>query len=122
MGLIKLIPSADASLLDYMAAHYDAVIIESFGVGGLPSYDDGGDYYRAVAHWINLGKTVIMTTQVTKKAAICLFMRSEKRSSVNLVCWSLCMTLEAAVTKIMCPYPDKGTCKSKRALLPDRQP
>ena len=35
VGLMKLIPSADASLLDYMAAHYDAVIIESFGVGGL---------------------------------------------------------------------------------------
>ena len=34
------------SLLDYMAEHYDAVIIESFGVGGLPSYD-GGDYHRA---------------------------------------------------------------------------
>ena len=69
VGLIKLIPSADASLLDYMAAHYDAVIIESFGVGGLPSYDDGGDYYRAVAHWINLGKTVIMTTQVTNEGS-----------------------------------------------------
>ena len=29
--LMKLIPSMDASLLDYMAEHYDAVIIESFG-------------------------------------------------------------------------------------------
>ena len=41
---MKLIPSMDASLLDYMAEHYDAVIIESFGVGGLPSYQDG-DYH-----------------------------------------------------------------------------
>ena len=36
VGLLKLIPSMDASLLDYMAEHYDAVIIESFGVGGFP--------------------------------------------------------------------------------------
>ena len=50
-----------------MAEHYDAVIIESFGVGGLPSYQDG-DYHGAIARWTGLGKTVIMTTQVTNEA------------------------------------------------------
>ena len=39
VALLKLIPSMGADVLDYMAGHYDAVIIESFGVGGLPSYD-----------------------------------------------------------------------------------
>ena len=65
---MKLIPSMDASLLDYMAEHYDAVIIESFGVGGLPSYQDG-DYHGAIARWTGLGKTVIMTTQVTNEGS-----------------------------------------------------
>lgn len=82
-------PSADASLLDYMAAHYDAAIIESFGVGGLPSYDDGGDYYRAVAHWIDLGKTVIVTTQVTNEGSNMSVYEVGKRSSVNSACWKL---------------------------------
>ena len=68
VGLLKLIPSLDASLLDYMADRYDAVIVESFGVGGLPSYEDGG-YYRAVARWTALGKAVIMTTQVTNEGS-----------------------------------------------------
>ena len=102
VGLMKLIPSADASLLDYMAAHYDAVIIESFGVGGLPSYDGGGDYYRAVAHWINLGKTVIMTTQVTNEGSnmsVYEVGKNIKREFGLLEAYD--MTLEAAVTKIM---------------------
>ena len=48
VALLKLIPATDASLLDYMAEHYDAVIIESFGVGGLPSYENS-DFYNAVS-------------------------------------------------------------------------
>ena len=49
VALLKLIPSMGADVLDYMAEHYDAVIIESFGVGGLPSYDSG-DFYKAPRH------------------------------------------------------------------------
>ena len=39
-----------------------------FGVGGLPSYDSG-DYYRAVGRGTALGKTVVMTTQVTNEGS-----------------------------------------------------
>ena len=102
VGLMKLIPSADASLLDYMAAHYNAVIIESFGVGGLPSYDNGGDYYRAVAHWISLGKTVIMTTQVTNEGSnMSVYEVGKKIKREFGLLEAYDMTLEAAVTKIM---------------------
>ena len=34
--LLKLIPSMNGGILDYLFKHYDAVIIESFGVGGIP--------------------------------------------------------------------------------------
>lgn len=101
VGLIKLIPSTDASLLDYMAKTYDAVIIESFGVGGLPSYEDG-DYYRAIARWTGLGKTVIMTTQVTNEGSnmsVYEVGRSIKEEFGLLEAYD--MTLEAVVTKTM---------------------
>lgn len=39
VGLVKMIPGIDFELLDYMLSRKDAVIIESFGVGGLPSYN-----------------------------------------------------------------------------------
>ena len=101
VGLLKLIPSLDASLLDYMADRYDAVIVESFGVGGLPSYEDGG-YYRAVARWTALGKIVIMTTQVTNEGSnmsVYEVGRNIKKEFGLLEAYD--MTLEAAVTKTM---------------------
>lgn len=101
VGLLKLIPSMDASLLDYMAEHYDAVIIESFGVGGLPSYEDG-DYYRAVSRWTSLGKTVVMTTQVTNEGSNMSVYEVGKNIKQEFgLLEAYDMTLEAAVTKIM---------------------
>ena len=38
--LLKLIPSMNGGILDYLFKHYDAVIIESFGVGGIATVDD----------------------------------------------------------------------------------
>ena len=55
--LLKLIPGIDGKVLDALFPSYSGLIIESFGVGGLPSYD-GGDYHRAVGRWTSLGKTV----------------------------------------------------------------
>lgn len=101
VALIKLIPSMGAAALDYMAEHYNAVIIESFGVGGLPSYDTG-DFYKAIKTWISLGKTVVMTTQVTNEGSnmsvyeVGHFIKEE----FGLL-EAYDMTLEATVTKLM---------------------
>lgn len=91
----------DASLLDYMAGKYDAVIIESFGVGGLPSYRSG-DFYKAIAHWTDLGKTVVMTTQVPREGSnmtVYEVGRSVKKDFGLIEAYD--MTLEATVTKLM---------------------
>lgn len=101
VGLLKLIPSMDASLLDYMAEHFHGVIVESFGVGGLPSYEKG-DYYRAVARWTGLGKTVIMTTQVTNEGSNMSVYEVGKNIKQEFgLLEAYDMTLEAAITKIM---------------------
>ena len=99
--LLKLIPSMDASILTYMAEHYDAVIIESFGVGGLPSYESG-DYYRAVKRLTDLGKTVVMTTQVTNEGSNMSGYEVGKNIKKEFgLLESYDMSLEATVTKIM---------------------
>lgn len=101
VALLKLIPSMDAAILDYMAEHYDAVIIESFGVGGLPNYDTCG-YYPAVEKWVGLGKTVVMTTQVTNEGSnmsVYEVGRTIKYEFGLLEAYD--MTLEATVTKLM---------------------
>ncbi|MEY8354720.1 asparaginase [Lachnospiraceae bacterium 54-53] len=101
VALLKLIPSMAADVLDYMAEHYDAVIIESFGVGGLPSYDSG-DFYKAIEKWISLGKTVVMTTQVTNEGSnmsVYEVGHTIKKEFGLLEAYD--MTLEATVTKLM---------------------
>lgn len=101
VALLKLIPSADSALLDYMAEHYDAVIIEAFGVGGLPSYDSD-DFYRSVKKWIDMGKIVVMATQVTNEGSnmtVYEVGRNIKKEFGLLEIYD--MTLEAAITKMM---------------------
>ena len=101
VALLKLIPSMDGSLLDYMAEKYDAVIIESFGVGGIPSYKDG-KFYQALEHWVSLKKPVIMTTQVTKEGSnmnVYEVGRGIKKDFGLFEAYD--MTLESCVTKLM---------------------
>ncbi len=101
VGLLKLIPSMDASVLDYMAQHYDGVIIESFGVGGLPNYDTGG-YHSVVEKWISLGKIVVMTTQVTNEGSNMSIYEVGRTVKYQFgLLESYDMTLEATVTKLM---------------------
>ena len=101
VALLKLIPSMDASLLDYMAEHYDAVVIESFGVGGLPSYDSG-DFYSSIEKWISMGKVVVMTTQVTQEGSnMSVYEVGQKIKNDFGLIESYDMTLEATVTKLM---------------------
>ncbi|MCR4671613.1 MAG: asparaginase [Lachnospiraceae bacterium] len=68
VALIKLIPGCDASLLRYALSENDAVIIESFGAGGLPSQEERG-FYQAVSEGVERGKTVIITTQVENEGS-----------------------------------------------------
>ena len=101
IALLKLIPSMEAGVLDYMAEHYDAVIIESFGVGGIPTYDTG-DFHKAIERFVSAGKTVVMTTQVTNEGSnmsVYEIGRGIKQEFGLLEAYD--MTLEATVTKLM---------------------
>ena len=84
-----------------MAEHYDAVIIESFGVGGLPNYE-GASYHKAVEKWISQGKTVVMTTQVTNEGSNMSVYEVGRTIKYEFgLLESYDMTLEATVTKLM---------------------
>ena len=101
VALLKLIPSMDGGVLDYMADHYDAVIIESFGVGGIPTRETG-DFHYSIRPWVESGKTVVMATQVTNEGSnmsVYEIGKTIKKEFGLLEAYD--MTLEAAVTKLM---------------------
>jgi len=68
VGLFKLTPGVEADVLSYMLERNDAVIIESYGVGGIPSMPQY-HYLEVIQEWIAKGKTVVMTTQVPNEGS-----------------------------------------------------
>lgn len=101
VALIKLVPGADSAVAEYLLERNDALIIESFGVGGLPSYKDT-DYYDIVKAGLDAGKTVVMTTQVENEGSdlsVYHVGSSVKRDLPILEAYD--MTTEAVTAKLM---------------------
>lgn len=101
IGLLKLIPSMDSQMLKFMALNYDAIIIESFGVGGLPSYESV-DFKSAISDLTKLGKIIVMTTQVPLEGSqMSIYEVGKKIKEEFGIIESFDMTLESTVTKLM---------------------
>ena len=99
--MLKLIPGISGRILEALYDTYDAVIIEAFGVGGLPNYGDDS-FYEMIQKFISSGKIVIMATQVTHEGSDMEIYQVGKvmKDQFNLI-ESYDMTLEATVAKTM---------------------
>ena len=101
VGLLKLIPGVEDELAAFMLERYDGLIIESFGVGGLPDYE-GGRLDAILRGAVARGKIVVMTTQVPNEGSdlTVYHVGGRLKSSMNLL-EAYDMTSEAAVAKLM---------------------
>ena len=99
VGLLKLIPGTKPELVEFMAQHYDGLIIESFGVGGLPEYGNLYDILRAA---VERDKIVVMTTQVPNEGSdlTVYHVGGHLKQTLRLL-EAYDMTTEAAVAKLM---------------------
>ena len=66
VALMKLIPGAGREQLDFLLERNDALIIESFGVGGLP---ESGGFYDSVRAAVEAGRIIVLTTQVQNEGS-----------------------------------------------------
>lgn len=99
--LLKLIPSIDPGVLENLADSYNGLILESFGVGGLPDYGNH-EFTKVLEKWVSAGKLVLMSTQVTHEGSDMGIYKVGKTIKENFpILESYDMTLEAAVTKMM---------------------
>lgn len=64
--VLKLTPEMNPSIFELLKPDYDAVILETFGIGGIPEYEDAS-YERAIFDWVESGRTVVLTTQVPEE-------------------------------------------------------
>ena len=102
VGLLKMTPGADCGLLSYLLNRNDAVIIESYGVGGLPSYQGSG-FFDVIRDAIRVGgKTIVMTTQVQNEGSnLAVYdVGFHLKNDLHLL-EAYDMTTEAALAKLM---------------------
>ena len=102
VGLIKMIPGIDFELLEFLLERKDALIIESFGVGGLPSYNSNEFFDIITEKGIKKGKFIIMTTQVQNEGSnLAVYNVGHRLKGWSGVLEAYDMTTEAALAKIM---------------------
>lgn len=66
--VLKLTPGVEPGILEALKASYDAVILETFGIGGIPEAGESGSRWQdAIFGWVDSGRTVVMTTQVPEE-------------------------------------------------------
>ena len=99
--LLTLIPGMGAEALRLLKDSYQAVILQSFGVGGLPG-GGNGPLAHAVAEWLAAGKTIVMMTQVPYEGSdMSVYQVGQQVKERFQLIEAFNMTLEAAATKLM---------------------
>ena len=112
--VLKLIPGIRADILGLLQNQYDAVILEGFGVGGVPYYANE-DFANAVGRWVRAGKPLIMTTQVTYEGSdMAVYQVGHMIKEKYGVIEAYDMTLEAVVTKTMWLLGQSADCGAFR--------
>lgn len=99
VALLKLTPGATREMADFLLERNDALIIESFGVGGLP--EEGG-FYECLEQWMEKGRIVVLTTQVENEGSdLGVYHVGYRLKSDLKVLEAYDMTTEAVVAKLM---------------------
>lgn len=102
VGLLKLIPGTPAAVLEFMLDRFDGLVIESFGVGGLPEYEGDASYFDIIHRGIARGKLVVMTTQGPNEGSnLAVYHVGGRLKSALRLLEAYDMTTEAAVAKLM---------------------
>lgn len=101
VALLKLAPGIDCGVAEYLLERNSALIIESFGVGGLPVYETG-NFYETIKRGLDDGKTVVLTTQVENEGSDLSVYHVGSRIKQNLpILEAYDMTTEAVIAKLM---------------------
>ena len=99
--VLRLVPGMRADIIPLLAPHYRALVLESFGVGGLPDYE-GGRLDAILRGAVARGKIFVMTTQVPHEGSDMEVYQVGHRAKRELgLIEAYSMTSEAVVTKLM---------------------
>lgn len=115
--VVKLIPGMSAEIFDFIADRYHAVIIESFGVGGLPYYDND-EFVEKIEKLIEKGVRIVITTQVPHEGSdMGVYQVGLRIKQKYEIPEAYEMTTEAVVAKVMWALPQSKTAQEFSRLF-----
>lgn len=99
--VLRLIPGIGPEIFDFLGSHYHALVIEGFGVGGLPGTGDGA-LLKALRRWTASGRLAVFTTQVPHEGSdLAVYEVGRVAKALPGVLEARDMTPEAVVAKLM---------------------
>ena len=99
VGLLKLVPGMKGDVMRYVIDRHDGLVVETFGVGGLPEYTD---FYGQLKSAVDAGKLIVMTTQVPNEGSdLAVYGVGHAIKQQLNVLEAHDMTTEAAYAKLM---------------------
>lgn len=97
--LLKLHPGTKPELFDFLKRHYKGVIIEGFGLGGVPN--QGRSLVLQINELLQSGVAVVMTTQCLKEGEDRTLYEVGRIAGGELIISTKDMNTEAIVPKLM---------------------
>lgn len=99
--LLKLAPGMEPDVLTYIGEKYEGIVIESYGVGGLP-FQDKRNFLEKLGQLTESGKIIVIATQVMFEGSdMGIYEVGVKALKKYNVLQAYDMTIEAAITKLM---------------------
>ena len=97
--LLKMIPGIRARVLESVFEHYDSIVVESFGVGGIPK-SISEDFFRLCQKYPK--KLIVMATQVAHEGSdMTVYEVGRDIKAECRILESYDMTLESVIAKLM---------------------
>lgn len=98
--LLKLIPTIEGDILDFIFEKYNCIIIESYGVGGIPKHIF--ENFKKLSQKYSGTKTIVISTQVPMEGSDLMVYEVGQRLKGELsIMESFDMTIETTVVKLM---------------------
>jgi L-asparaginase len=99
--LLKLVPGIEPDILDYIGEHYDGVVIESYGVGGIP-FNTKRNFLDKLEMMDRKGKIVVIASQVMLEGSDAgVYEVGIRAINHEYVFQAFDMSVEAAIVKLM---------------------
>ncbi len=110
--LLKLIPGITPQVLEFIFSTYDAIIVESFGVGGIPM-SIRESFYELCRKYPQ--KTIIMATQVAHEGSdMTVYEVGNEMKTMCSFLESYDMTLESVIAKTMWMLANRDISKENQ--------